>query len=86
MKPNTKFDFNVAELEIVESAMKYRMSRLLARSKTVVKESSRVKIDAEIKHIYTLLGKIPRGVLSVEGAVAGRPLPSSRAGRERRMP
>jgi hypothetical protein len=58
VKPNTEFNFNVAELEIVESAMKYRMGRLLARSKTVKKESSKVNIDAEVKHIYALLGKI----------------------------
>jgi len=58
MKPNTEFNFNVAELAIVESAMKYRMGRLLARSKTVKKESSKIKIDNEVKQIYTLLGKI----------------------------
>jgi len=58
MKPNTNFDFNVEELALVEDAMQYRMRRLLARRETVVKESSKIKIDKEVKHIYTLLGKI----------------------------
>ena len=58
MKPNTNFDFNVEELALVEDAMQYRMRRLLARRKTVIKESSKIKIDKEVKHIYTLLGKI----------------------------
>jgi hypothetical protein len=34
------------------------MRRLLARRETVVKESSKIKIDKEVKQIYTLLGKI----------------------------
>jgi len=58
MKPNTNFNFNVEELALVEESMQYRMRRLLARRETVVKESSKIKIDKEVKHIYTLLGKI----------------------------
>ena len=58
VKPNTKFDFDVAELDLVENAMKYRMGRLLRRKETVKKDSSKIKIEAEIKQIYTLLGKI----------------------------
>lgn len=58
MKPNTNFDFNVEELALVEDAMQYRMRRLLARRETVVKEGSKIKIDKEVKQIYTLLGKI----------------------------
>ena len=58
MKPNTNFDFNVEELALVEDAMQYRMRRLLARRETVVKENSKIKIDKEVKQIYTLLGKI----------------------------
>ena len=58
MKPNTNFNFNVEELALVEESMQYRMRRLLARRETVVKESSKIKIDAEVKQIYTLLGKI----------------------------
>jgi len=58
MKPNRNFDFDVSELELVEESMKYRMRRLLARRETVKKESSKVVIDAEVKVIYSLLGKI----------------------------
>ncbi len=58
MKPNTNFDFDVLELALVEDAMRYRMRRLTARRETVVKESSKIKIDNEVKQIYTLLGKI----------------------------
>ena len=58
MKPNTNFDFDVPELALVEDAMKYRMRRLTARRESVVKESSKIKIDKEVKQIYTLLGKI----------------------------
>jgi len=58
MKPNRNFDFDVSELELVEESMKYRMRRLLARRETVKKESSKVAIDAEVKVIYALLGKI----------------------------
>jgi len=58
MKPNTNFDFNVEELALVEESMQYRMRRLLARRETVVKENSKIKIDKEVKQIYTLLGKI----------------------------
>jgi hypothetical protein len=40
MKPNNNFDFNVAELSIVEDAMRYRLRRLTSRRATVMKESS----------------------------------------------
>ena len=52
------FDFNVEELAIVEDAMRYRLRRLTSRRATVVKESSKVKIDAEVTQISSLLGKI----------------------------
>mgnify|MGYP000094089541 FL=1 len=58
MKPNNNFDFNVAELSIVEDAMRYRLRRLTSRRATVMKESSKVKIDAEVTQISSLLGKI----------------------------
>tara|TARA_Y100000389_G_scaffold29070_1_gene24782 strand:+ start:1501 stop:1908 length:408 start_codon:yes stop_codon:yes gene_type:complete len=57
-RPNKNFDFDVNELALVESAMKYRIGRLNMRRGTVVKESSKINIDNEIKQIYTLLGKI----------------------------
>ena len=57
MRPNNNFDFNVAELAIVEDAMRYRLRRLTSRRATVVKESSKVKIDAEVTQISSLLGK-----------------------------
>jgi hypothetical protein len=34
------------------------MRRLTARRESVVRESSKIKIDKEVKQIYTLLGKI----------------------------
>ena len=58
MKPNNNFDFDVEELALVEDAMRYRMRRLTARRATVIKETSKTKIDAEVKQIYSLLGKI----------------------------
>jgi hypothetical protein len=58
MKPNNNFDFNVEELALVEDAMRYRLRRLTFRRATVVKESSKVKIDAEVTQISLLLGKI----------------------------
>jgi hypothetical protein len=58
MKPNNNFDFNVEELALVEDAMRYRLRRLTSRRATVVKESSKVKIDAEVTQISSLLGKI----------------------------
>jgi hypothetical protein len=38
--------------------MRYRIHRLISQRATVVKESSKIKIDIEVKQIYTLLGKI----------------------------
>jgi hypothetical protein len=58
MKPNNNFDFDVEELALVEDAMRYRLRRLTARKATVVKESNKVKIDAEVTQISSLLGKI----------------------------
>jgi hypothetical protein len=58
MKPNTNFNFDVAELSLVEDSMRYRIHRLISQRATVVKESSKIKIDIEVKQIYTLLGKI----------------------------
>jgi len=58
MKPNNNFDFDVEELALVEDAMRYRMRRLTARRATVIKETSKTKIDTEVKQIYSLLGKI----------------------------
>ena len=58
MKPNNNFDFNVEELALVEDAMRYRLRRLTSRRATVVKESSKAKIDAEVAQISSLLGKI----------------------------
>ena len=57
MKPNNNFDFDVEELALVEDAMRYRLRRLTARRATVVKESNKVKIDAEVTQISSLLGK-----------------------------
>tara|TARA_B110000967_G_C18509151_1_gene375448 strand:+ start:361 stop:588 length:228 start_codon:yes stop_codon:yes gene_type:complete len=58
MKPNNNFDFDVEELALVEDAMRYRLRRLTASRATVVKESNKVKIDAEVTQISSLLGKI----------------------------
>ena len=58
MKPNNNFDFDVEELALVEDAMRYRMRRLTARRATVMRETSKTKIDAEVQQIYSLLGKI----------------------------
>jgi hypothetical protein len=58
MKPNNNFDFDVEELALVEDDMRYRMRRLTAQRATVMREISKTKIDAEVKQIYSLLGKI----------------------------
>mgnify|MGYP006101236589 CR=1 FL=1 len=58
MKPNRNFDFDVGELALVEDAMRYRVRRLIKRRETVVRDNSREKIDAELKQINQLLGKI----------------------------
>tara|TARA_B110000503_G_scaffold15811_1_gene22329 strand:- start:224 stop:442 length:219 start_codon:yes stop_codon:yes gene_type:complete len=57
-RPNREFDFTVKEMDIVESSLAYRTRKLMTRRETVKKQTSRDNIDAEIKSIHNLLGKI----------------------------
>ena len=55
---NTEFQLNLKELETIEHSMLYRLKKLTTRRLTVKKDSSKEKIDVEVKHIQELLGKI----------------------------
>jgi len=55
---NTEFQLNIEELKTIEDSMIYRIKRLTTRRLTVKKDSSKEKIDIEVKHIQELLGKI----------------------------
>ena len=55
---NTEFQLNIEELKTIEDSMLYRLKRLTTRRLTVKKDSSKEKIDVEVKHIQNLLGKI----------------------------
>ena len=55
---NTEFQLNIEELKTIEDSMLYRLKRLTTRRLTVKKDSSKQKIDVEVKHIQELLGKI----------------------------
>ena len=55
---NTEFQLNLEELEKIEHSMLYRLKRLTTRRITVKKDSSKEKIDIEVKHIQELMGKI----------------------------
>ncbi len=55
---NTEFQLNIEELKTIEDSMIYRLKRLTTRRLTVKKDSSKEKIDVEVKHIQELLGKI----------------------------
>jgi len=55
---NTEFQLNIEELKTIEDSMIYRIKRLTTRRLTVKKDSSKEKIDVEVKHIQELLGKI----------------------------
>jgi hypothetical protein len=55
---NKEFQLNLEELEAIEHSMLYRLKRLTTRRLTVKKDSSKEKIDVEVKHIQELLGKI----------------------------
>ena len=55
---NTEFQLNIEELKTIEDSMLYRLKRLTTRRLTVKKDSSKEKIDIEVKHIQELMGKI----------------------------
>ena len=55
---NREFQLNIEELKTIEDSMIYRLKRLTTRRLTVKKDSSKEKIDVEVKHIQELLGKI----------------------------
>ena len=55
---NTEFQLNIEELKTIEDSMIYRLKRLTTRRLTVKKDSSKEKIDIEVKHIQELMGKI----------------------------
>ena len=55
---NTEFQLNIEELKTIEDSMLYRLKRLTTRRLTVKKDSSKEKIDIEVKHIQQLMGKI----------------------------
>ena len=58
MTYNKEFQLNIEELKTIEDSMIYRLKRLTTRRLTVKKDSSKEKIDVEVKHIRELLGKI----------------------------
>ena len=58
MTYNKEFQLNIEELKTIEDSMIYRLKRLTTRRLTVKKDSSKEKIDVEVKHIQELLGKI----------------------------
>ena len=53
-----KGNLNIEELKTIEDSMIYRLKRLTTRRLTVKKDSSKEKIDIEVKHIQELMGKI----------------------------
>ena len=55
---NTEFQLNIEELKTIEDSMLYRLKRLTTRRLTVKKDSSKEKIDIDVKHIQQLMGKI----------------------------
>ena len=55
---NTEFQLNIEELKTIEDSMIYRIKRLTTRRLTVKKDSSKEKIDIEVRHIQGLMGKI----------------------------
>jgi len=55
---NTEFQLNIEELKTIEDSMIYRLKRLTTRRLTVKKDSSKEKIDIEVRHIQELMGKI----------------------------
>ena len=58
MTYNKEFQLNIEELKTIEDSMIYRLKRLTTRRLTVKKDSSKEKIDIEVKHIQELMGKI----------------------------
>jgi hypothetical protein len=50
MKPNTKFELNVRDVELIEDALRSRMGRLFWNPSSTAKE--------EVKEIQDLLGRI----------------------------
>lgn len=66
MKPNKNFTLDVKDIELIENALNYQISRLVERRRThvestIVPESKLEpvkQIDAEITQIRNLLGSI----------------------------
>lgn len=66
MKPNTQFELNVRDVEIIENALRKQMRKLNVSRETVVQSTikpeweidSVKEIDAELKEIHQLLGRI----------------------------
>lgn len=66
MKPNTQFDLSVRDIELIETALQKQMRTLNVRKETHIQstikpvwelESVR-EIDAELKEIHQLLGRL----------------------------
>ena len=66
MKPNTEFKLSVRDIEIIEHALQQQMRKLNVRRETSIQstinpvwelESVR-EIDAELKEIHQLLGRL----------------------------
>lgn len=66
MKPNKNFTLDVKDIELIEHALEYQISRLVERRRTHVESTiipegeldSVKQIDAEITQIRNLLGSI----------------------------
>ena len=66
MKPNKNFTLDVKDIELIEHALEYQISRLIERRRTHVESTiipegeldSVKQIDAEITVIRELLGRI----------------------------
>lgn len=66
MKPNTNFELDVKDVDIIETALQRELGRLVENRLTHIEstitpaeELASVKdIDIKIKEIYTLLGKL----------------------------
>lgn len=66
MRPNTNFELNVRDIEIIENALNHKLnrlsnSRITAVESTIIPEEkldSVKEIDAEVREVRDLLGRL----------------------------
>ena len=66
MKPNTQFDLSVRDIELIETALQKQMRTLNVRKETHIQSTIKPAweldsvrtIDAELKEIHQLLGRL----------------------------